>query len=90
MPEMVRRGIEIKSEGRKVLTGLSKANPSVIRAAKTAGAKVGLCGQVPSDHPGFADSFVSVKRKVAEAEAALAGDGRTARARRSVGGRKQR
>jgi hypothetical protein len=40
--------------------------------------------------PEFADSFVSVKRKVAEAEAALAGDGRTARARRSVGGRKQR
>jgi hypothetical protein len=36
--------------------------------------------------PEFADSFVSVKRKVAEAEAALAGDGRTAGARRSVGG----
>jgi pyruvate,water dikinase len=60
---------------------------SVIRSAKKAGAKVGLCGQAPSDHPEFAaflvgcgidsisvspDSFVAVKRKVAEAETAPA------------------
>jgi pyruvate,water dikinase len=57
---------------------------SVIREAHSAGTKVGLCGQAPSDHPEFAeflvscgidsifvspDSFVAVKRKVAEAEA---------------------
>ena len=57
---------------------------SVIHAAHKAGAKVGLCGQAPSDHPEFAeflvacgidsisvtpDSFIAVKRKVAEAEA---------------------
>jgi pyruvate,water dikinase len=57
---------------------------SVIRRAHKAGAKIGLCGQAPSDHPEFAgflvscgidsisvspDSFVAVKRKVAEAEA---------------------
>jgi pyruvate,water dikinase len=55
----------------------------VIRAAQLAGAKVGLCGQGPSDHPDFArflvacgidtisvtpDSFLRVKEKVAEAE----------------------
>jgi pyruvate, water dikinase len=55
---------------------------TVIRAAHEAGAKVGLCGQAPSDHPEFAeflvkcgidsisvtpDSFVSVKRHVAAA-----------------------
>jgi pyruvate,water dikinase len=59
---------------------------SVITAAHKAGAKVGLCGQAPSDHPEFAeflvkcgidsisvspDSFVAVKQKVAQAEAAL-------------------
>ncbi len=58
---------------------------NVIESAHKAGAKVGLCGQAPSDDPGFAaflvdcgidsmsvspDSFPSVKRKVAEAEAA--------------------
>ena len=58
---------------------------SVITAAHKAGAKVGLCGQAPSDHPEFAeflvkcgidsisvspDSFVAVKQKVAQAEAA--------------------
>jgi pyruvate,water dikinase len=58
---------------------------SVIDAAHQAGAKVGLCGQAPSDHPEFAeflvecgidsmsvspDSFVAVKEKVAEREAA--------------------
>jgi pyruvate,water dikinase len=55
----------------------------VIAEAHKAGAKVGLCGQAPSDHPQFAeflvscgidsisvspDSFVAVKRHVAEAE----------------------
>jgi pyruvate, water dikinase len=58
---------------------------SVIEAAGKAGAKIGLCGQAPSDHPEFAaflvecgidsisvspDSFVAVKREVAKAEAA--------------------
>jgi len=56
---------------------------NVIRAAHEAGAKVGLCGQGPSDHPEFAeflvscgidsmsvtpDSFIEVKQHVAEAE----------------------
>jgi pyruvate,water dikinase len=56
---------------------------NVIVAAHEAYAKVGLCGQAPSDHPEFAeflvacgidsmsvspDSFVAVKRRVAEAE----------------------
>ena len=56
---------------------------SVITEAGKAGAKIGLCGQAPSDHPEFAeflvdcgidsisvspDSFVAVKRRVAEAE----------------------
>lgn len=58
---------------------------SVIAAARKAGAKIGLCGQAPSDHPEFAaflvecgidsisvspDSFISVKREIARAEAA--------------------
>lgn len=58
---------------------------SVIAAAHQAGAKIGLCGQAPSDHPEFArflvecgidsvsvspDSFVKVKLEVAAAEAA--------------------
>jgi pyruvate,water dikinase len=58
---------------------------NVIREAHKAGAKVGLCGQAPSDHPEFArflvdcgidsisvtpDSFVRVKQQVAEAESA--------------------
>ncbi len=58
----------------------------VIADAHEAGAKVGLCGQAPSDHPAFAeflvrcgidsisvtpDSFFAVKRHVAAAEAAL-------------------
>ena len=61
---------------------------SVIGEAKRAGAKIGLCGQAPSDHPEFArflvecgidsisvspDSFVAVKRHVAAMEADLAG-----------------
>ncbi|KPF45103.1 phosphoenolpyruvate synthase [Rhizobium sp. AAP43] len=56
---------------------------TVIREANKAGAKIGLCGQAPSDHPDFArflveagidsisvtpDSFIAVKHKVAEAE----------------------
>ncbi len=62
----------------------------VIAAAREAGAKIGLCGQGPSDHPEFArflvdcgidsisvtpDSFIRVKEQVAAAEAAVA-DGR--------------
>jgi len=61
---------------------------NVIGAARKAGAKIGLCGQAPSDHPGFAaflvecgissisvspDSFVPVKRIVAAAEAQTGG-----------------
>ncbi|HEY8595953.1 MAG TPA: phosphoenolpyruvate synthase [Devosiaceae bacterium] len=56
---------------------------NVIREAHKAGAKVGLCGQAPSDHPEFAeflvkcgidsmsvspDSFIDVKSHVAAAE----------------------
>jgi len=59
---------------------------TVIREAHEAGAKVGLCGQAPSDHPEFArflvecgidtisvtpDSFVEVKSQVAKAEASV-------------------
>ena len=55
----------------------------VIQDARKAGAKVGLCGQAPSDHADFAeflvecgidsisvtpDSFIAVKQHVAEAE----------------------
>ena len=58
---------------------------NVIREAHKAGAKVGLCGQAPSDHPEFAgflvrcginsisvspDSFIAVKQHVAAAESA--------------------
>ena len=57
----------------------------VIGEAKAAGAKIGLCGQAPSDHPEFAkflvecgidsisvtpDSFIAVKQNVSEAEMA--------------------
>ncbi len=56
---------------------------SVIAEAHKSGAKVGLCGQAPSDHPAFAeflvecgidsisvtpDSFINVRRHVAAAE----------------------
>ena len=59
---------------------------SVISEAHKSGAKVGLCGQAPSDHPEFAeflvacgidsmsvspDSFIAVKRRVAAAESRL-------------------
>ncbi|UIJ46226.1 phosphoenolpyruvate synthase [Sphingomonas cannabina] len=58
-----------------------------IRRAHACGAKVGICGQAPSDHPDFArflvehgidsislnpDSFVSTLRRLAEAEASVA------------------
>ncbi len=60
---------------------------SVIEAAHAAGRKVSLCGQAPSDRPRFVeflvaagidsvsvtpDSFVRVKRNVADAEEAAA------------------
>jgi pyruvate,water dikinase len=56
---------------------------TVIEAAHRSGAKIGLCGQAPSDHPEFAeflvqcgidslsvspDSFIAVKQRVAAAE----------------------
>ena len=59
---------------------------SVIWEAHKSSAKIGLCGQAPSDHPEFAeflvacgidsvsvspDSFIAVKRRVAAAEAAM-------------------
>jgi len=68
----------------------------VIEEAGRAGAKIGLCGQAPSDHPEFAeflvacgidsisvspDSFIAVKRRVAAAEAAAAGSPNTMTAR---------
>jgi pyruvate,water dikinase len=61
---------------------------NVITEAQKSGAKVGLCGQAPSDHPEFADflvdcgidsisvspdSFIVVKQHVAAAEAAMNG-----------------
>jgi pyruvate,water dikinase len=60
----------------------------LIKTAKAAGRKVGICGQGPSDFPDFAaflvelgidsmslnpDSVIQVKRRVAEQEAALGG-----------------
>lgn len=62
---------------------------TVIREAHKAGSKVGFCGQAPSNDPAFArtlvgfgidsisvtpDSFLNVKRNVAEAEKAKGGD----------------
>lgn len=59
---------------------------SVIRDTHRANAKVGLCGQAPSDHPEFAeflvgcdidsvsvnpDSFIAVKQRIAAAKIAL-------------------
>ena len=61
---------------------------NVIREAHKAGAKVGLCGQAPSDHPEFGeflvrcginsmsvspDSFIAVKEHVAAAETNIGG-----------------
>ena len=69
---------------------------NVIEAAHRAGAKVGICGQAPSDHPEFADflvdcgidsisvspdSFIAVKERVARRE----GDRPAARGRRALG-----
>lgn len=63
---------------------------SVIGEAKAAGAKIGICGQAPSDHPEFAkflvecgidsisvtpDSFIAVKQNVSEAERTRADGG---------------
>ena len=68
---------------------------SVITEAHKAGAKVGLCGQAPSDHPEFAeflvecgidsisvspDSFIAVKQRVAESEASAGANRKTVRA----------
>ncbi|SAL64017.1 phosphoenolpyruvate synthase [Caballeronia humi] len=68
---------------------------SVIEQAHKDGAKVGLCGQAPSDHPEFAeflvecgidsmsvspDSFIAVKRRVAVAEQAATMGGKADRA----------
>ncbi len=67
-------------ERNKAVTGFIAR---LIADAREAGAKTGLCGQAPSDHPDFAgflveagidsisvtpDSFLNVKRQVAEAE----------------------
>jgi len=67
---------------------------NVIDEAHKAGAKVGLCGQAPSDHPEFAeflvdcgidsisvspDSFVAVKERVAAREGAAVGRRKSAR-----------
>ncbi len=64
---------------------------SVIESAHRVGAKVGLCGQAPSNHPAFAeflvecgidsmsvspDSFLAVKKHVARAEEAHSAAGR--------------
>jgi pyruvate,water dikinase len=81
-------GVDRDSESLAAL--FSEANPAVvwmieslISRAHAAGAKVGLCGQAPSNDPAFArllveagidsisvtpDSFIAVKRHVAEAE----------------------
>ncbi|MEX0853159.1 MAG: phosphoenolpyruvate synthase [Bauldia sp.] len=69
---------------------------NVLQEAHKAFAKVGLCGQAPSNHPEFAeflvdhgidsisvtpDSFIAVKQHVAKAEAAKRGAGRRAAGR---------
>jgi pyruvate,water dikinase len=70
---------------------------TVIDKAHEAGAKVGLCGQAPSNHPRFAeflvscgidsisvtpDSFLAVKRHVADAEGTTTPGRKTAQAGR--------
>jgi pyruvate, water dikinase len=72
---------------------------NVIGAAHKAGAKVGLCGQAPSDHPEFAeflvdcgidsisvspDSFPAVKERVAAREKAMARSANGKKARRAA------
>jgi len=74
-----------------------RAISSLIETAHRHGRKVGLCGQAPSDHPEFArflveagidsisinpDSFVAVKRQVADAEAEATPGRRTRKHRR--------
>ena len=69
---------------------------NVIGKAHKSGAKIGLCGQAPSDHPEFAeflvecgidsisvspDSFLAVKRRVATVEARTESQGRSSRHR---------
>ena len=69
-----------------IVLGTGAAGMTAAMAAHDAGAKVGLCGQAPSDHPEFAeflvacgidsvsvspDSFIAVKRRVAAAEVAM-------------------
>jgi pyruvate,water dikinase len=64
--------------------GVKRAIADLIRRAHAAGAKVGICGQAPSDHPGYAeflvehgidsislnpDSVIGVTERVAAAEA---------------------
>ncbi len=73
---------------------------SVIKAAHKAGAKVGLCGQAPSDHPEFAeflvscgidsisvspDSFMEVKERVAAKEKGPAKRGKSRKSPARVG-----
>lgn len=72
---------ELFDERHEAVTSMIRA---LIRSAHQADRKVGICGQAPSDHPEFAaflvsagidsisvnpDSFVAVKRRVAECEA---------------------
>jgi len=59
---------------------------SVIKNAHAAGRKVGICGQAPSDHPGFAemlvdagidsislnpDSVLAVRQRISKHEASI-------------------
>jgi pyruvate,water dikinase len=62
---------------------VTEAIATLLGKARASGTKTGICGQAPSDHPGFArflvehgidsisvspDSFIAVKRAVAAAE----------------------
>ncbi len=70
--------------------GVKRAIADLIRRAHAVGTKVGICGQAPSDHAGFAeflvesgidsmslnpDSVIGVTQRVAAAEARAARDG---------------